>query len=290
MIRTIAGSILVLSVLVRAAVVTAATVVVPPGPGTPVQNAIDAAQPGDTIRLTLGDYPEQIVITKALKLRGVRSTAVSPNVPTRMVGSCSATPVITIAADSVRVRGIAIYGDSAGGIDVTARTDVKLKDMFVSSNCPSVVAPAINVEQSTRVSMDHVWAAGQGNRPVGPAGIRIGDAPAAGRVRLGTSIAGGYDAGVLLENDASASVTILHSFINGSDKGVVLQNTSGATIANNRQIFQNTTSGIEIDATSTDNLISGNRIFGNGTDVIDNGTGNCWHNNFYVTGSVPPCP
>jgi nitrous oxidase accessory protein NosD len=104
MIRTITGSILVL--LVPAAAVTAATVIVPPGPGTPVENAIDAAQPGDTIWLTLGDYPEQIVITKALKLRGVRNTAVFPNVPTRMVGSCGATPVITIAADSVRAKAL----------------------------------------------------------------------------------------------------------------------------------------------------------------------------------------
>src|SRR6516225_11219014 len=95
MVRTITGSILILSVLAPAAAVTATTVVVPPGPGTPVQDAIDAAQPGDTIRLTLGDYPEEIVITKALKLRGVRSTAVVPNVPTRLVGSCGATPVIS---------------------------------------------------------------------------------------------------------------------------------------------------------------------------------------------------
>ena len=290
MIRTIAGSILVLSLLASAEVATATTVVVPPGPGTPVQDAIDAAQPGDTIRLTLGNYPEQIVITKALKLRGVRSTAVSPNITTSLVGSCAATPVITIAADSVQVRGITVVGDSGGGIAVTARTNVKLRDMFVASNCPSVVAPAIDIEQSTRVTMNHVWAAGMGNRPVGPAGIRIADTPADGRVRLATSIAGGYDVGVLLENDATGSVLISQNYINFSDKGVVFQNTSGVTVEHNRQIFNNTTSGIEIDATSTDNLILANNISGSVTDVLDNGTGNCWRKNVFTTGSVPVCP
>jgi nitrous oxidase accessory protein NosD len=53
------------------------TVVVPPGPGTPIQDAINAAAPGETIRLTLGAYGENLVIDKALKARGVRSTLVT---------------------------------------------------------------------------------------------------------------------------------------------------------------------------------------------------------------------
>jgi nitrous oxidase accessory protein NosD len=290
MIRTIARSIVVLLLLGPARVTTATTVVVPPGPGTPVQDAIDAAAPGDTIRLTLGFYPEQIVITKALKLRGVRSRSPRPNDTTRVDGGCAATPVITIAADSVQVRGVLVTGDSGGGVDVTGRTRVKLKDVFVASNCAPVTAPAINVEQSTHVTLNHVWSAGEGTRPVGPAGIRIADTPASGRVRLATSIAGGYDVGVLLENDGTASVRISQNYINGSDKGIVLQNTSGAIVDHNRQVFDNTTSGIELDATSTGNLISGNDISGSVTDVVDEGTGNCWRNNTFTTGSVAPCP
>lgn len=289
MIHTIVRSIVVLLLLGPARVTTATTVVVPPGPGTPVQDAIDAAAPGDTIRLTLGVYVEHLVISKSLKLRGVRSTSTKPNDTTDLYGSCAAGPVITIAADGVQVRGILIERDSEGGIDVVGRTNVKLKDVFVASNCASETAPAINVAQSTHVTMNHVWPAGLGVRPVGPAGIRIADAPAKGRVRLATSIAGGYDVGVLLENDGPASVTVSSSYINGSDKGIVLENTSGASIVHNRQII-NTTTGIEIDATSTDNLISGNHISGSVTDVVDNGTGNCWRNNTYTTGSVPPCP
>ena len=55
----------------------ARTIDVPPGPGTPVQDAIDAASPGDTIRLALGAYPEHLVITKAIKVRGVASACLA---------------------------------------------------------------------------------------------------------------------------------------------------------------------------------------------------------------------
>jgi hypothetical protein len=43
-----------------------------------VQGAIDAASPGDTIRLTVGAYSEHVFIGTGIKLRGVRSTSVEP--------------------------------------------------------------------------------------------------------------------------------------------------------------------------------------------------------------------
>jgi hypothetical protein len=55
-------------------VALAATFLVSPGPGTPVQDAIDAAAPGDAIRLTLGYCNEDhLVVTKQLKIRGTRN-------------------------------------------------------------------------------------------------------------------------------------------------------------------------------------------------------------------------
>jgi nitrous oxidase accessory protein NosD len=286
----VAGPILSLSLLVWFRVASATTVVVPPGPGTPVQDAIDAAAPGDTIRLTLGQYPEHLVINKALTLRGVRSHSTEPNGTTSVLGTCGGGPVITVAADAVQVRGIAVYYEAEGGIDATGRTRVKLRDVFVASNCPVVSAPAINVAGSTRVTLNRVWAAGASTRPVGTAGIRIADAPASARVEIGASIAADYEVGVLLENDGTASVRLSGSYVNFNDKGVVLQNTSGAIISNLRQVIDNTTSGIELDAASTGNRISKTAIRGSVTDVVDNGTGNCWHNDTYVTGSVPSCP
>src|SRR5262245_52206766 len=90
------------AVLMMATVSSAATIFVVPGPGTPVQDAIDAASPGDTIRLAGGDYPEKIVITKALRLRGVARPTDATQ--TRIDGGCTTGTVLAVAADDVRVN------------------------------------------------------------------------------------------------------------------------------------------------------------------------------------------
>jgi nitrous oxidase accessory protein NosD len=267
----------------------ATTFVVAPGqPGTPVQDAIDAAAPGDTIRLAIGQYNEKIVVTKSLKIRGVRSTAPSVADTTELVGDCTSGPVITVASNNVLVRGILVVFDNESGVDVVGRDHVKLKDIFVASNCATVTRPGFNVDQSTRVTMDHIWAAGAGNRPVSTTGVRIANTPQNGRVRMRTSIAGGYDVGVLLENDI-ASVRISNNYINGSTQGLLFENTTRAIVDHNH-VQVNTTSGVEIDAGSSGNLILANEFDQNGTDVVDNGSANCWRNNIFTTGSVPSCP
>src|SRR5690349_25168576 len=83
-----------------------ATFVGSPGPGTPVQDAIDAASPGDTIRLMLGSYPEQLAIDKRISLVGVRSASPNPSDTTSVgTGQCiGSDPAIWILADGVRLR------------------------------------------------------------------------------------------------------------------------------------------------------------------------------------------
>ncbi len=266
----------------------ASTFVVPPAPGTPIQDAVDAAAPGDTIRLTIGTYAEHVVIGKPLKLRGVRSRSTEPNSVTELQGGCAGGPVVTVASDGVQVRGILISLASGGGIAVANADHVKLIDVFAASNCSPVDAPLFDVQQSTRVKMNKLFAAGSNGSP-GPAAIRIRDIPQQAGVRLTNSIAGGSQIGVLLQNVGILAVRVTGSDINLSDRGLVLETTSRALIAHNR-LVNNTTAGIEIDATSSGNSIFSNTISGSANDVLDGGAGNCWRHNSYTTGSVPTCP
>ncbi len=87
----------------------ATTISVVPGPGTPIQNAINAANPDDTIIVAPGTYPENVVIgTSNLTLQSetvlgaiIQPAATAPGWP-------SAAVVIT--ADGVTVDGFEIDG------------------------------------------------------------------------------------------------------------------------------------------------------------------------------------
>ena len=59
------------------ATLASASITVEPGPGTPIQDAINAAPAGETINLVNGDYSECLVIDKPITLRNQRSTASS---------------------------------------------------------------------------------------------------------------------------------------------------------------------------------------------------------------------
>jgi parallel beta-helix repeat protein len=263
------------------------TYFVPPGPGTPVQDAIDAAKDGDTIRLAIGVYPEHLFINKAIKIRGVRSASVEPNQTTDVGVDSDSGPVIDVFANDVQLRGIYVIGDGLGGVRLRGNR-IKLTDVFVHASSGPVAAPMIDVEQSTSLKIVKTWASSvlvSGT----PAGIRIAGTVQDGRIRINNSVSGGNDVGVLLEDNAVGSVRISRSNVNFNHRGIVLQNTAGAIIDHNTLVDDDTT-GIELDATSSGNTLVRNQVSGSATDVSDAGSGNCWRNNVYTTGSVPSCP
>ncbi len=283
----------------------ARTFLVSPGPGTPLQDTIDAAAPGDTIRLADGTFNEVIVVDKALKLRGPRKIGL---VAAWIDAGCAASAALTITADNVTVKSVNVTRGSFYTVDVQGRDRVLLKDMAVTEvgglGC-GAVEYGINVFDSTNVRIDSCDVLGDVNGYTGvagyhDAGIYIGGIPSEGNVRVNDAFVVGSNRGIILEDSTDIpggkeTVRVKKSSLSSNDTGIFVHNSDGMIIDRN---FTNDSRGstpavsIELDGTSDDNLIRANEFTDAAVDVIDNGASNCWQANFAETGTVPTggCP
>ena len=84
----------------------AATLKVPDSYAT-IQEAIDAASAGDTIKISKGKYTENIVVDKSLTIRGKKFK-------TSIRAADSSSPVVTVTADNVELKQFDIRGGSIG--------------------------------------------------------------------------------------------------------------------------------------------------------------------------------
>ncbi|MGH9745624.1 MAG: right-handed parallel beta-helix repeat-containing protein [Candidatus Acidiferrales bacterium] len=86
---------------------------------TSIQAAVDAANPGDTIRVCAGIYAEQVTVSKALSIRGDNGAIVIPsNVVANGSDIPSGTPVAAVIlvndASSVEIEGLIVDGSNNG--------------------------------------------------------------------------------------------------------------------------------------------------------------------------------
>lgn len=281
-----------LAMLLGATAADAATIHVTPGPGTPLQDAIDAAAPGDTLRLAAGGYFESVVVTKALTLAGPPGTYLDAHPPAAVIvaGCGTGATAVTVAADGVKIRDLRVITYGLYGIDVTGRDGFKLQNVLIVPNCPAPFPVAsLNVTDSRRVKIDNSWVAAIVG-DIADVAIHLGGITAPNGVRMTRTAAARHDVGILIEGCTSGSVRIAKSFANYNNvTGIQLQNTDGIELKKN-QVANNGANGIAVDADSDDNRIVGNDVSGSATDVSDAGTGNCWKDNQYTTGTVPSCP
>jgi parallel beta-helix repeat protein len=280
----------VVAIAVTAAPAFARTIRVSPGPGTPLQDAIDAAAPGDKLRLAPGVYSEAIVIDKALTLKG----------PGLIDGGCGAAYAVDIQADDVDIIRMAIYGGTTATVNVDGRKRVRLKKAMAFpsfyTSCPADYG--YNVVGSSEVRIEKAKLGTRAEIQEDPytvAYIRVADVAADGAVVVRNNFTNRPNGiGILIENAAAPSggpgnVEVKGNLVNGSGSGIVLHNADGTRILANK-VYSNATAGISLDAASDGNRVQGNDIRNNSPDVVDAGTGNCWKNNEFTTGTVAPCP
>jgi parallel beta-helix repeat protein len=279
--RVVAATAAVVLSLSLAAPASARRIVVEPGPGTPLQDGIDAAGPGDTVRVSPGIYFESIVIDKPLKLYG-RDAVID--------AGCAVSTAVLIAADAVTIRSVEVRGGDFYGIDATARDLTVIDRVRVTPTCVGVEY-GINVYQGTRMRI-------RGNTIDGvngfaDAGIYIGGTQPNADLRVERNILNAPNGrGIIVEDslddpEKPVGVRVRKNEITGSGVGIYVFGSSGAEILSNR-VTGGTAAGIELTLNSNDNILVGNRLVGNDPDVLDAGTGNCWRSTTFTTGTLPP--
>lgn len=87
-----------------------------PGPGTPIQDAVNAATAGDTIEIGEGSYAEQVVISgKTLTLEGLGAAILQP--PSKMVAVNNRRSILLAQnGASVTIKNLNFDGMSLGGL------------------------------------------------------------------------------------------------------------------------------------------------------------------------------
>lgn len=265
-----------------AAPAAARRIVVVPGPGTPLQDGIDAALPGDTVRVGEGTYFESITIDKPLKVYGRKAI---------IDAGCGVLTAVEVAADAVTLRTLEVRGGNFYGIDAAGRDATIMDRLKVVPTCVGVEY-GINVFQGTNMRI-------RGNviedpNGFGDAGIYIGGTPPDADLRVERNVLNApNDRGIIVEDSLDnpgkpVGVRVRKNTITGAGVGIYLFGSTGVEVLTN-VVSGGTAAGIELTINSNDNLISGNRFLGNNPDVLDGGTNNCWRHNVYTSGTVPPC-
>jgi Periplasmic copper-binding protein (NosD) len=93
---------------------------------TSIQAAVTAANPGDFIRVCAGNYPEQVVINKSLRIEADNGVVVMPgNVVANSGGSSTSEPIAAIFlvqnANDVKIKGFIVDGSANGIADCSPR-------------------------------------------------------------------------------------------------------------------------------------------------------------------------
>jgi nitrous oxidase accessory protein NosD len=282
----------VLGLICSATFAAGAKIEVMPGPGTPLQDAIDAAPAtGATLLLQEGTYNEAVTIDKRLTIRlapgaasgaGINAGCMSPDAlritadGVRILGTISvaggtARQVVIENADSVRlerVSGRDTCGMGGIGLAVTASDRVKVSRGQFRAGGTACLIEGIGL--GSKVLLDGANCLADGLSPAG-VGVHFKDcgngalAPGRGGVRMKRSQ--------------------FFPAVQGEARGIILENSDGVSIEY-VQIRVNDapdSKRLDIDATSDNNRFACPE---SDLDATSGGVGNCYTN--CKTFFVPP--
>lgn len=246
-----------------------------------VQLAVDAANPGDVVKVASGTYVENLRIDKELTLLGEG--------PANTVLDANGT-IVKVVADNVEISGFTVRGGTYG-IYLYYSSGVRLRNNTMSSNkwnfavWGNTLSHYIHdVDSSNLVDGKpiHFWI-GQHNRQVpedaGFVGLVSSTNITVKNLKLTSN-----EQGVLLVNTNSS--TVENTQMRGNDEGIVLRMSHNNTLRENK-LFSVNFHGFYLVA-STNNLVVENTIIDSpfGLVTINGSNENVFHHNNFINNTV----
>ena len=254
-----------------------------PGPGTPIQDAIDAARAGDRIVLQGGVYEEPVVVDKPLLLTTEPGASVTLSPGTDVPG------VLQVTADDVSISAgkrarFTISGGRVAAVLVEHVRAVSLRGIDATGG-----NQGLEVRDAKRVTIRNCNLSGSRT------GVHLAAIAQGAKITVSGGFAFGSVSGALLEDVAPGAglgrsgVAVKRAFVTGGCGGVSIRlvDADGVVIRRNDVAGSiGCIASMNVDPASANDLITQNTI---GSGVIDAGPGNCWRNN--VGPDVPTtCP
>ncbi|MDH6124965.1 right-handed parallel beta-helix repeat-containing protein [Kitasatospora sp. GP82] len=152
-------------------------------PGESIQQAINAARPGDTVQILAGTYRESVVVTTSeLTLRGAgEATVISPGPDTQSGNACAraghglcVTGASAHPVTGLRIESLTVAGFTKNGINAVGTDRMTIRHVLARDNGQQ----GISQEKSTRAVVRGNEARGNGQAGVFLANLSDGEGPA----------------------------------------------------------------------------------------------------------------
>ncbi|HYA33643.1 MAG TPA: NosD domain-containing protein [Candidatus Bathyarchaeia archaeon] len=216
-----------------------------------IQQAVNAAKPGDSVLIGPGNYTENVLVNKPLTLAAADQSA-----PPVVQAADSGKEVLLIQSDGVRIQGLRVTGGTSG-VAIEQASNCTITNCIVNGNVFGVYMIGAT---SNTVSNSNLNSNGFGIYLDGSARNTL-----SGNSGLNEKGGGGnatYSDAIYLYYSDSNSVTQNNLSANHV-YGISLFHSSGNTISNNT-ISANDDIGVRLGEASDNNTLSFNTVSGNG--------------------------